>query len=183
MKLGVLGKCTELRHVEGTGNVEQNRTKLRRQQRSYKPRALKEQAARLHVEGLSNRQIATRLHVRPETVPAMLADSEFLRAYRRTLREEMEAISQAYREALTATDPETGLIVVEAIARAVVARALKGDVRAAAEIADRTEGKARQAVDVNADVNWVRKLSDEELAQRIQDLIAEIAELDKHARD
>jgi hypothetical protein len=161
----------------------QKGTKSRRRLRSYKPQALKEQAARLHVEGLSNRQIASRLHVKAHTVPSMLADSKFLRMYRRNLREQMEAISQAYREELMAVDPETGLIVVEAIARAVVARALKGDVRAAQEIADRTEGKVRQAVDVSAKVNWIKNLSDEELAQRIQDQIAEIAELDKHARD
>jgi ATP/maltotriose-dependent transcriptional regulator MalT len=164
----------------------QNGTKSRRRPRSCKPGVLKEEAARLHVEGVSNRQIAKRLHVKPHTVPAMLADSKFLRTYRRTLKEQIESISQAYREALMAVDPETGLIVVEAIARAVVARALKGDVRAAAEIMDRTEGKARQVVDVTADVNWTRSLSDEELAQAIQDRIEQIAQVagaDKHPRD
>ena len=158
----------------------QNRTRSRRRPRSYKPQALKEQAARLHVEGLSNRQISTRLHVRPETVPAMLADSEFLRAYRRNLREQMEAISQAYREVLMATDPKSGKPMVEAIVRAVVARALKGDVRAAIEIADRTEGKVRQAVDVKADVSWVKSLSDEELAQEIQNRLEQIRDTSKH---
>ena len=161
----------------------QKGTKSRRRLRSYKPQALKEQAARLHVEGLSNRQIASRLHVKAHTVPSMLADSEFLRMYRRNLWEQMKALAQAYREVLMAVDPKSGKPIVEAIVCAIVARALKGDVRAAIKIADRTEGKVRQAVDVNADLSYVRSLSDEELAQRIQDQIAEIAELDKRARD
>jgi hypothetical protein len=121
--------------------------------------------------------------VRPGTVPSMLADSKFLRAYRRTLRQKIESITEAYEKELMAVDQETGLIVAEAIARALVARALKGDVRAAIEIADRTEGKVRQAVEVNADVNWVKSLSDEELTQAIQEQIEQIAEATKHARD
>ena len=159
----------------------QKGTKSRRRLRSYKPQALKEQAAKLHVEGLSNRQIASRLHVKAHTVPSMLADSEFLRMYRRNLWEQMKALSQAYREALEAVDPKSGKPVVEAIVRAVVARALKGDVRAAIEIADRTEGKVRQAVDVNADLSYVKSLSDEELAQEIQNRLSGLLEANRHA--
>ena len=52
---------------------------------TYKPRALVEQAASLHIRGASNRAIAKQLGVKPHTVPHMLDDSEVLREYRKQL--------------------------------------------------------------------------------------------------
>lgn len=57
-------------------------------------------------------------------------------------------LAQAYREALESLDPKTQRSVAEVIAMAIIRRALKGDVKAAQEIADRTEGKARQAIEI-----------------------------------
>ncbi len=58
------------------------------------------------------------------------------------------ALTEALRELLAAHvpgDPE-GRTHAEAIAEALVKRAQRGDVQAAREVADRTEGRPRQAV-------------------------------------
>lgn len=59
-------------------------------------------------------------------------------------------LSEAYRRALAEPLPndKTGATVAAGIAHALVMAALDGDVSAARELADRTEGKARQAIDV-----------------------------------
>lgn len=50
-------------------------------------------------------------------------------------------VSDAYREWLGETDPETGLTNAQALARAAGKQALKGDVSAAREIRSATEGE------------------------------------------
>src|ERR1019366_3570359 len=60
----------------------QNGTKRRS---TYKPRALVEKAASLHISGESNRALAKQLGVKPHTVPHMLDDSEILKKYRQQL--------------------------------------------------------------------------------------------------
>jgi len=75
----------------------QNGTPARR---SNKPQALKEEAARLHVAGVSNRRIAQRLGLKPHTVPNMLEDSEFLRTYRTKLLGKVPAALRAVDDAL-----------------------------------------------------------------------------------
>jgi hypothetical protein len=75
----------------------QNGTPARR---SKKPQALKEEAARLHVAGVSNRRIAQRLGLKPHTVPNMLEDSEFLRTYKTKLLAKVPASLRAVDDAL-----------------------------------------------------------------------------------
>jgi len=52
---------------------------------TYKPAALVERVAAMHIRGDSNRSIARELGVKPHTIPHMLADSEVLKEYRREL--------------------------------------------------------------------------------------------------
>lgn len=78
-------------------------------------------------------------------------------------------------KALLGTDcPEDklGRNYAEVIALAVVKRASKGDIRAAAEIADRTEGKPVQAHFIAASINesTARRLAD--LAERLMPELA-----------
>jgi uncharacterized protein DUF5681 len=63
-----------------------------------------------------------------------------------------DVVSKVMREMLPEPCPldRTGRAWAEAIALAVFKKAVRGDIRAAAEIFDRTEGKARQSVDVSA---------------------------------
>lgn len=57
-------------------------------------------------------------------------------------------LSEAYRRAL-AIELDDGRTVAEAIAESVAHKAMAGTTMAAVEIADRTEGKARQPIDLN----------------------------------
>jgi hypothetical protein len=74
------------------------------------------------------------------------------------------------------TDTET---IADSIAAVLVKRALRGDVRAIREIADRTEGRPRQQIKVGAEVMEsedridLSKLSDDQLrqVQEILDLV------------
>ena len=52
---------------------------------SYKPKALVEKAAALHIEGQLNREIGWQLGVDCKTVPRMLEKSEILKEYRSEL--------------------------------------------------------------------------------------------------
>jgi predicted transcriptional regulator len=49
--------------------------------------------------------------------------------------------------------------VAEAIARALIKEAVTGNVQAIREIADRTEGKPKQAIDLDMQINDWRKLA------------------------
>lgn len=82
--------------------------------------------------------------------------------------------SEAYRKLLEELEPKQCYTLAEAIARAIVRKALKGDVRAASEIADRAEGKPPQSLAINAKVNSVQDLSDDELAAAIQERLERI---------
>jgi transposase len=75
--------------------------------RSYKPQALKERAAQLHVQGYSNRAIARRLKVKPHTIPHMLADeTETLEEYRRQLRHRVPGMLRRYDKLLDSRDEQ-----------------------------------------------------------------------------
>jgi Family of unknown function (DUF5681) len=63
-----------------------------------------------------------------------------------------DVVTQIMREMLPTPCPfsKKGLVWAEAIALAAFKRAAAGDVRAIAEVLDRTEGKPRQSVDIAA---------------------------------
>jgi hypothetical protein len=92
-------------------------------------------------------------------------------------RPKRDAITAALREQLEAQAKAGTRSVADEIAGALIKRALKGDVRAIREIADRTEGRPRQQLEVEATTTVQRDLSrltDEQLAQLVQ--LLEIAE-------
>jgi hypothetical protein len=62
--------------------------------------------------------------------------------------------------------------VAEAIARALIREAVSGNVQAAREIADRTEGKPKQSIDVDLQVKDWRELA-QSYGLSEQDVIAE----------
>jgi len=67
-------------------------------------------------------------------------------------RPKMAHLSHACRELLAAlvpNDPE-GRTYAQAIAETLAQKALAGDIRAAQEIADRAEGRARQSVEIQS---------------------------------
>ncbi len=97
-------------------------------------------------------------------------------------RPRLTVLSEALRAELAEQMPGASeRTVAEALAAALVAAALNGDVAAAREIADRTEGKARQQVDVDmAVMDWrdmARKhgLSAEDVIDEARRLIEESA--------
>jgi len=67
-----------------------------------------------------------------------------------------------------------------AIAETLLKQAAKGNVRAIVELANRLEGTPRQSVDVALSPSeYVRSLSDEEVAQRIAELTDEVHNLSR----
>ncbi len=69
-------------------------------------------------------------------------------------RPKITKLTEALREQLAEEMPNAPEETqAEAIARALIRAALKGDVQAIREIADRTEGKPRQAIDVDLQVS------------------------------
>lgn len=71
-------------------------------------------------------------------------------------RPKLAVLSEALRAELAGTMPGASeQTYAEAIAKALVASAVSGDVAAAREIADRTEGKPKQSLDVDMSVmDW-----------------------------
>lgn len=82
-------------------------------------------------------------------------------------------LSEALRRELAKEDPEnTEQSYAEKIAQMLVSQAAEGNVNAAKEIADRTEGKPRQAIDVQADLTDWRKLA-KQAGLSVDDVIRE----------
>ncbi len=72
-------------------------------------------------------------------------------------RPKMLTLSEAFRRQLSQPVPndEQGRTFAEMIAAEMCARALAGDVAAAKELADRTEGRPKQAIDVDMNIaDW-----------------------------
>ena len=75
-------------------------------------------------------------------------------------RPKLTLLSEALREQLAHVLPGVDdRTVAEHIARSMISEALKGNVMAAREIADRTEGKPKQALDIDMSVRDWRQLA------------------------
>ncbi len=75
-------------------------------------------------------------------------------------RPKLTLLSEALREQLAHVLPGVDdRTVAEHIARSMIREALKGNVMAAKEIADRTEGKPKQAIDVDMSIRDWRELA------------------------
>ena len=83
------------------------------------------------------------------------------------------AFSQACREKLSQLVPDdpAGRTYAQVIAEALAQRALKGDIRAAQELADRAEGKARQSVEIENTTQRAafERMSETELEAYVRD--------------
>jgi hypothetical protein len=89
-------------------------------------------------------------------------------------RPAIRALSKACRAILAQPAPDgSGMTFAEAIARKLADKALNGDVKAAQELADRTEGRPGQSIDVT-----VTKLSEKFYNMSREDLL-EYAETGK----
>ncbi len=97
-------------------------------------------------------------------------------------RPKLTLLSEALREELAKVLP--GLderTMAEHIARSLIREAIKGNVMAAREIADRSEGRPKQAIDVDMKVTDWRELarrnslSEQDVLREAQRLIAESA--------
>ncbi len=76
----------------------------------------------------------------------------------------------------------SGRTYAEAIAERLAKKALAGDVRAAREIADRAEGKARQAMELTGQDGGpleFENMTDEQIERRFEELMAKLKEHDK----
>lgn len=85
-------------------------------------------------------------------------------------------LADACRELLNkpAPDDSSGRSYAEAIAERLAKKALAGSIPAARELADRAEGKARQAMElsgVNSGPVQFEGMSDEQLDQRLNELL------------
>jgi hypothetical protein len=75
-------------------------------------------------------------------------------------RPKLTRLTEALREQLTELNPDaTDETQAEAIARVLIREAKSGDVQAIREIADRTEGKPKQAIDLDMQINDWRTLA------------------------
>jgi len=88
-------------------------------------------------------------------------------------RPRLTKLSEALREQLSEAMPNAPeRTVAEAIARALIREAISGNVSAAREIADRCEGRPKQAVDLDLQINdW--KSQAEKYGLSESDIIAE----------
>ncbi len=75
-------------------------------------------------------------------------------------RPKLTKLTDALREQLAEAVPNAPeKTIAEAIARALIREAVSGNVQAAREIADRTEGKPKQAIDLDLQINDWRALA------------------------
>ncbi|MGH9847770.1 MAG: DUF5681 domain-containing protein, partial [Blastocatellia bacterium] len=75
-------------------------------------------------------------------------------------RPKTRTLSEAYRQWLAEPMPDgSGRTYADAVAAMLCAEAAKGNVNAARELADRTEGKARQMLDVDMNLLDWRELA------------------------
>ena len=75
-------------------------------------------------------------------------------------RPKLTRLTDALREQLAETNPDAPEETqAEAIARTLIREAISGNVQAAREIADRTEGKPKQAIDLDLQINDWRTLA------------------------
>ena len=90
-------------------------------------------------------------------------------------RPKMAPLAHACRELLAASvpdDPE-GRTYAEAIAKTLAQKALAGDIRAAQELADRAEGKARQSIEIENTA--LREAFDRMTREELEDYAREAA--------
>lgn len=76
-------------------------------------------------------------------------------------RPKLKLLSKAYRNLLAAVNPETGHSYAEDIAQDMIAVAMERSrlkVQAASEIADRTEGRSRQTVEIGIEVSLASRI-------------------------
>ncbi len=97
-------------------------------------------------------------------------------------RPKLTRLTDALREQLAEVSPNAPeRTVAEVIARALIREAISGNVQAAREIADRTEGKPMQKVDLDLQINDWRtlaknySLNEEDVINEAKLLIAESA--------
>jgi hypothetical protein len=97
-------------------------------------------------------------------------------------RPKLTLLSEALRAQLAVEMPDANeQSVAEAIAKALVAAALKGDISATREIFDRTEGKPKQSVDVDMSISdWravaqAHGLNEQDVLREAQRLIEQSA--------
>ncbi len=95
-------------------------------------------------------------------------------------RPKLTRLTDALREQLAETAPNAPeKTIAEVIARALISEAVSGNVQAAREIADRTEGKPKQAIDLDLQINDWRtlaknySLNEEDVIREAKLLIAE----------
>ncbi len=75
-------------------------------------------------------------------------------------RPKLTKLTDALREQLAEINPDAPEeTIAEQIARALISEAKSGNVQAAREIADRTEGKPKQAIDLDLQINDWRTLA------------------------
>jgi len=95
-------------------------------------------------------------------------------------RPKLTKLTEALREQLAETSPDAPEeTIAEQIARALISEAKSGNVQAIREIGDRTEGKPKQAIDLDLQINDWRtlaknySLNEEDVIREAKLLIAE----------
>src|ERR1700682_3599737 len=96
-------------------------------------------------------------------------------------RPRRDALTEALKAHL-ASDDSDGRTVAEQIAGALVKRALRGDVRAIREIADRTEGRPRQQFNIDASATFSDDSPQYDFSRFSEDQLCRLVELLKLAK-